>query len=488
MTTLENIKRELNNTTTENGDKAYRSTLNHNLDLFGLMGAVSFGNDKLMDLFNKAYRENEELAIRNLFYLRDIRTGMGRRDDFRTIVSSLATINPEAVCRIAKFIPEYGRWDDVLVLLDNPKTRDCAVELISDQLTLDMLSDETSLLAKWLPSINSKNKDVRKKALMIKDHLQLTNEEYRKILSKLRKKIGIVESKMTDKEYDFDYSQVPSRAMNKYRSAFVRNDGERFTQYLEDLSSGKEGVKVNVKTLYPHEIISIGGSIYGFWNDRTREQDLALMEAQWKALDRGSTDKNTIVVRDGSGSMIGTPLFVSTALAILYSEQLKGEFANKFITFSSTPELISLDGFNTLKEKLNEVYKYNDCSNTNIEQVYNLILKASIGVPEEERIEQVIIVSDMEFDECSDVNMSTYNFIKEQYRKAEIEMPEIVFWNVDAREIHFPTTDKDKVKLVSGYSNAVLQDVLNDNTSTAEEFMLSVLERYKEVSDAYIGL
>ena len=349
---------------------AYRSTLNHNLDLFGLMGAVAFGNDKLMDLFNKAYMENEELAIRNLFYLRDIKTGMGRRDDFRTIVSSLANINPEAVCRIAKFIPEYGRWDDVLVLLDNPKTRDCAVELISDQLTLDMLSDETSLLAKWLPSINSKNKDVRKKALMIKDHLQLTNEEYRKILSKLRKKIGIVESKMTDKEYDFDYSQVPSRAMNKYRSAFARNDGERFSQYLEDLSTGKEGVKVNVGTLYPHEIINRAG----YWLNGTSEEDLALMEAQWKALDRGSTDKNTIVVRDGSGSMIGTPLFVSTALAILYSEQLKGEFANKFITFSSTPELISLDGLNTLKEKLEEIYKYNDCSNTNIEQVYNLIL------------------------------------------------------------------------------------------------------------------
>lgn len=488
MTTLENIKRELNNTITENGDRAYISTSNHNLDLFGLMGAVSFGDDKLVDLFNKAYKENEELAIRNLFYLRDVRGGMGRRDDFRTIISHLAAINPDAVCRIAKFIPEYGRWDDILVLLDNPKTRDCAVELISDQLTFDMLSDDTSLLAKWLPSINSKNKDVRKKALIIKDHLQLTNEEYRKILSKLRKKIGIVESKMTDKEYDFDYSQVPSRAINKYRSAFVRNDNERYSQYLEDLSSGKEGVKVNVKALYPHEIIkeySIGNY---YFQRNTNEQDLALMEAQWKALDRGSTDKNTIVVRDGSGSMIGTPLFISTALAILYSEQLKGEFANKFITFSSTPELISLDGLDTLKEKLDEVYMYYDCSNTNIEQVYNLILKASIGVPKEERIEQVIIVSDMEFDECSDVSMSTYNFIKEQYRQAEIEMPEIVFWNVDAREIHFPTTDKDKVKLVSGYSNAVLQDVLNDNTSTAEEFMQSVLERYKEVSDAYIGL
>lgn len=488
MKTLENIKRELNNTYTENGDKAFRSTFNSNLDLFGLMGSVSFGNDKIIELFNKAYKDNEEIAIRNLFYMRDIRTGMGRRNDFRTIISNLANINPDAVCRIAKFIPEYGRWDDVLVLLDNPKTRDCAVELISDQLTLDMLDDNASLLAKWLPSINSKNKDVRKKALMIKDHLQLTNEEYRKILSKLRKKIGIVESKMTDKKYDFDYSQVPSRAMNKYSSAFVRNDNERFSQYLEDLSTGKEGVKVNVGTLYPHEIIKVYDGMFSYGYHKLSEQEISLMESQWKALERGTTDKNTIVVRDGSGSMIGTPLHISTALAILYSEQLKGEFANNFITFSSTPELISLDGLDTLKDKLDKVYKYDDYNNTNIEQLYNLILRASVGVLEEERIEQVIIVSDMEFDACSDVSMSTYDFIKEQYRQAEIEMPEIVFWNVDAREVHFPASNKDKVKLVSGYSNAVLQDVLNDNTSTAEEFMLSVLERYKEVSDAYIGL
>ena len=277
--------------------------------------------------------------------------------------------------------------------------------------------------------------------------------------------------------------------MHKYRQAFYRNDEKRYLEYLSNLSKGE--TKINVGTLYPHQIISKYYKSISNWESKSIEEyEIKLMEEQWKAMERFETETNTIVVRDGSGSMLGTPLEIATALAILYSEQLKGEFKDKFITFSSKPELISLEKCETLQEKLNEIATYGDCSNTNIELVYNVILKSSINVPEEEQIDKVIIISDMEFDGGwqgdIDIEMSRYDKIKRKYKKRNIKMPEIVFWNVDARSIHFPTTDKDNVKLISGYSNYVLQDILKDITTDPIEFMMETLDKYKEVSDKYL--
>ena len=484
MKTLENIINELNKTTTENNDVAYKSTFDSNLDLFGLMGGMRNNTDDFMKLFVKAYRDDKELAIRNLFYLRDVRGGMGERNNFRKAIEWLAKNEPLSLNSIIELIPEYGRWDDVLVLLDNNLTRQATMSAIRNQLEKDLKSESPSLLAKWLPSVNTSSKETRKKALKIIDDLGINSKSYRKMLTGLRRKIGVLETKLSSKEYDFDYSKVPSQAMHKYSDAFFRNDTYRYQTYLNSLMEGE--TKINVGTLYPHQIISECFNSYG----DTENYKIQLMEEQWKAMERGEANSNTIVVRDGSGSMSGTPLDISTALAILYSEQLNGEFKDRFITFSSEPKLVSLNHCKTLKDKLDIVNEYDDCSNTNIELVYNLIFTSSLNVPEDEQIDRVLIISDMEFDDGwsggLDIDMSTYDSIKLKYRQAGIKMPEIVFWNVDARSIHFPTTDKDNVKLVSGYSNHVLQDILNDKTKSATDFMLSTLEKYKDVSDKFI--
>lgn len=375
------------------------------------------------------------------------------------------------------------------MLLENPKTKEKTVQLISKQLDEDLNSQNPSLIAKWLPSINTSSFEMRKLALFLCRELGMSNKEYRKTLSTLRKQIGVLERKLSKKEYDFDYAKVPSQAMHKYRQAFNRNDEKRYLEYISDLSKGE--TKINVGTLYPHQIISkYYKSIINWKAKNIEEYEIKLMEEQWKAMERVETEVNTIVVRDGSGSMWGTPLEIATALAILYSEQLKGEFKDKFITFSSNPELVSLENCKTLQDKLNEVNTYGDCSNTNIELVYNLILKSSINVPEEEQIDKVLIISDMEFDGGwqgdLDIEMSRYDKIKRKYIELNIKMPEIVFWNVNARKIHFPTTDKDNVKLISGYSNYVLQDILKDTTTDPIEFMIETLKKYKDISNKYL--
>ena len=318
--------------------------------------------------------------------------------------------------------------------------------------------------------------------------------------SALRKEIKILEDNLRRKDYTFDYSKQPSQAMLRYKKAFMRNDEERYKSFLnkvveqaEKLARGEEipeeeKVKLNTKTLYPYQIVAPFMDGWSGFKHLPDEKALPL-EASWKALDRGTFGSKTIVVRDGSGSMYGSGDFaainIATSLALLFAEQLEGAYKNSFITFSSKPELIQVpETADTLEKKLNFISKFNDCSNTDIGKVYNLILQVakSGNVPKEEMIERVLIISDMEFDCCSSKD-STFEFYKKAFEEAGYELPEIVFWNVEARDTHLPVTQNEKgVKLVSGASANIFASVVSGDLKvvTPYEFMLQMLEPYAE--------
>ena len=501
MNVFEAIKEQLNATHTENGDLAYKSSGSACLDFFSLCGGMRRNLSNLEKLFAKAYGENPVLAIKILFYMRNIRGGLGERNGFRVLLKELAEFYPETARRIVYAIPEYGRWDDLLVLLDTP-VKDEAVALIKNQLEKDrnaIGSAGVSLLGKWLPSINTSSKESVASARVLMAALGMKAVEYRKLCSALRKEIKILEDNLRRKDYTFDYSNQPSQAMHRYRKAFLRNDGERYNAFLkkvveqaEKLARGEEipddeKVKLNVKTLYPYQLVAPFINACGV-NRLTAEEELPL-EAGWKSLDRGQFDSRTIVVRDGSGSMYGSGDFaainIASSLTLLFAEQLGGAYRNSFITFSSEPRLVQIpEKADTLKKKLNYVSKFNDCSNTDIGKVYDLILKvAKKGrVPKEEMIERILIISDMEFDACAE-GASTFEHYKSKFEKAGYELPEIVFWNVEARHAHLPVTMNEKgVKLVSGASANIFANVVSGDLKvvTPYDFMLQMLEPYAE--------
>lgn len=505
MNVFEAIKEQLNAAYTENCDLAYKSSGSACLDFFSLCGGMRRNLSDLEKLFAKAYGENPVLAVKILFYMRNIRGGLGERNGFRVLLKELAQFYPETARRIVYAIPEYGRWDDLLVLLDTP-VKDEAVALIRNQLEKDRDaisasagSAEVSLLGKWLPSINTSSKESVARAKILMAALGMKAVDYRKLCSALRKEIKIIEDNLRRKDYTFDYSKQPSQAMHRYRKAFLRNDGERYNAFLkkvleqaEKLARGEEvseeeKVKLNAKTLYPYQLVAPFMNTWGV-NKLTAEEELSL-EAGWKSLDRGNFDTRTIVVRDGSGSMYGSGDFaainIATSLALLFAEQLGGAYRNTFITFSSEPRLVQIpEKADTLKNKLNYVSKFNDCSNTDIGKVYDLVLKvAKKGrVPKEEMIERILIISDMEFDACAN-GISTFKYYKAKFEKAGYELPEIVFWNVETRHAHLPVTMNEKgVKLVSGASANIFANVVSGDLKviTPYDFMLQMLEPYAE--------
>lgn len=402
---LNHLQNQFNKAKTANGAEAYASTQSAVLDLFALGGAFRNRSEQdAKELFSKAFSENPVIAMKTLFYLRDITGGQGERRFFRLALQHLALHNPQALSKNLHLVPEFGRWDDLWVLLETDLKAQ-VMKLVTAQLVKDKKAENPSLLAKWMPSENASSHVTKKYAKIMIKHFGTSPKKYRKLLSKLRAKLNLVETKLSEKTYDLiNYSHLPSRAGLIYRGAFYRNDEVRYKSFLDSLTKGE--VKVNAKALYPYDIVGKafegynGRNIWsGYGNTKsvTREE-IQLLDAQWKALPDFIGDKaeNSIAVVDTSGSMTGNPMNVAVSLGIYMAERNKGQFHNHFLTFNSVPSLEKVQG-NNIVEKARNLSDSSWGGSTNVEAVFQLLLDTAVenNVPQEEMIAKVYIISDM---------------------------------------------------------------------------------------------
>ena len=471
MSFLEELQKETGKTYTENGAVTNKSSFNHCLDFFALAASMRENPQDAVKLFEKAFFEDKQTAIRILFWIRDIRGGQGEREIFRKCLNHLIDLDMSTYEKILKYIPEYGRWDDMICDRKHVDVySDKVIEIISLQLNKDLMSETPSLLAKWLPSENASSKITRENASILIDRLGMTPKQYRKILSKLRKKIHLLEQDMSkNKWHEIKYDKLPSQAFRKHISAFNRHDEDRFKSYLENVHEGK--TKLNTSTLTTEEVFD------------TIKKDAKASNVIWESLENFvPKDLNAIVVADVSGSMIGRPLKICTSLALYFAERNKGQFANKFITFSERPELIEILG-DTLEQKLRNIETANWEMNTNLEAVFNLLLKAAENSTKEEIPKVIYIISDMEFDFCVDnANDTIFENARKKWNEKGFELPTVVFWNVAARNIQTAATKFDKnVSLISGsnqssfrlaFENKTPVDLMNETVNS---------ERYSQI-------
>ena len=481
---LEVLKKTANKTCTENGAVTYRTSGKDCLDLFAAIGALRSADDQdIRSRFLKAYAEDPDLAMKILFYARDVRGGLGERRVFRSILAWLASTAKGSVVRNLPYIAEYGRWDDVLVLLKTPCRRE-ALDLLGRQFRADLAaldgSGNISLLGKWLPSVNASNRETVVTAKLIARSLGLSDRDYRKALVKLRARIRIIENNLREKDYTFDYSGQPSKAMFKYRKAFLRNDGERYSAFMEKVGRGE--ALLHTGTLMPYELVE--RAYY------CSEEERRSLDVTWRMLEDFTTDENALVVADGSGSMYWSgrpvPAAVAQSLAIYFAEHNKGRFRNHFLTFSMTPRLVEIKG-NDFVEKVRYCSTFNECANTDLEAVFDLILRAAAEdhVPQTEMPSKLYIISDMEFDYCvKNSSMTNFENAKASYAAAGYKLPDLVFWNVDSRHEQQPVTENDRgAALVSGCSPRIFSMVM-DGVLNPYDFMLSVIdtERYGPIA------
>lgn len=481
---LQALKEEANKTRTENLAMTWRSSGSENVDLFASIGALrSASDEEIVRRFIKAWAEDHDLAMKILFYARDIRGGLGERRVFRVILNALASLAPESVCKNIPLIPEYGRYDDLLELLGTPCEAD-ALSYIREQLTADIAKMESgepvSLLAKWLPSINASSEETRTQAKTVARAVNMDAAKYRKTLSALRAQIKIIENNLREKDYTFDYSQQPSKAMFKYRKAFNRNDAVRYSNFLGKVEKGE--TTLHTGTLMPYDLVRSA-------MHRPDPAERRSLDVTWKALEDFSDGRNALAVIDGSGSMYGygnpRPIDIALSLGIYFAERNTGLFHDHFITFSMNPQLVQIKG-SDLTERVLYCESFNEVANTNIQKVFELILYTAVAhhLPQSEMPETLYIISDMEFDYCTrDADMTNFDYAKKLYASHGYRLPQVVFWNVQSRQQQVPVKKNEQgVALVSGCSPRIFSMVMT-NELDPYKYMMNIIgaERYEPV-------
>lgn len=485
---------------TENGSLAVKSTKNPLIDLFGTIGAGrNLDEDELFNIFMDSYKYDKESTIRTLFYARDCRGGMGEKKVFKDIICRFAKTNPNVIIRNFSKIVEVGSWKDLIdifFMMYEYKEMNTA-NIISTHIAYQLIADinnmkegkSVSLLAKWLPTINSRSFNTQMKAYTLVGFMRsckfdfITYENYRTMCRDLRKYINITETHIASKEFNkIEYSKVASKCMLLNRDRFLLEDGKRFKEYIESVKKGEQ--KINSKVLFPADIIKNylvdGLGKYGVCKQKLDE----VLEEQWKALPNYmSKPLNAIAVVDTSGSMYGTPLDVALSLGIYISERNPSDiYRNKMITFSDKPQYINYEDCKTLLDKLKMTKGI--VANTDIERVFNLILTTAKtnNLEQSELPQYVFILSDMEFDQgvCENDVETLMVSIRKKYEEKGYQLPQLIYWNIESRTKLFPEVSRDGILFVSGYSPSLLTNMFDEDLLNPVNFIKRTLyvERY----------
>ena len=480
---------ENNITSTTNGDKAYKSTLNPLMDFMFTASSLRNADEiSITKLFTKAYNFHKVYATRLAFYVRDIRGGQGERRVFRACMKTLAEIDPETFKQIINFVPEYGRWDDLVELLNSINNSDLEKEILNIIIKqykedIDNFNNNKpiSILAKWMPSINASSETTIKSAKKLAKYIGVSHKDYRKMLSLLRKHLNVVEVDMSAKNWsNINYEHVPAKAMLRYKNAFNKNDTSRFQDYVNALSNPNSTTKINASTLYPFDIVN---KVF-----HLSEND-PVLDAQWKALPDYFGDKfdNALVVCDTSGSMYGTPINVAIGLSMYLAERNKGLFNNKFITFSNHPELQEICGKNIF-ERVRSINDADWGMNTDIASVFKLILNSAVNnkLTQADMPSMLYIISDMQFDCCSNFeNVTVFEKYQKEFENNGYKLPTVVFWNVAGESYNnMPITVSNTGAIVcSGYSPSIVKYIMESDVTDTNQLIENIVrsKRYANI-------
>lgn len=487
---IDSLKRQTNTIETENGAVAYNSTLSKVYDMFAFGGAYrTRDDDDCILLFKNALEENETLAMKCLFYIRDIRGGQGERRFFRVCFHWLAKNYEEIARRNLENLAEYGRWDDLYCLIDTPLEAEMFAfirkQLNADLDSLNLDNAGVSLLAKWLKSENASSFETKILANKTRQYLKLSHKDYRKLLSMLRTRINIVEKLMSENRWnEIEFDKIPSKAGLIYRNAFAHKEiiAEKYADFMASKTT-----KVNASSLYPYEIVNkVTKKINWSGSVSITETERETLNKYWdnqKDYLQGKKCKAMCIV-DTSGSMdssYGTsvaPIDVAISLGMYCGERIGEPFNNHFISFSSKPKLIEIEGTDFV-DKVRRIYNQNLCENTDLKAVFDLFkrLIENGEIERDELPDTLIVISDMEIDRMSywrsknQVN-SEMEMLRKNWANSGLKLPNLVYWNVCARN-NTILDGNENTTYVSGCSPVIFESVLTGKTG--KDLMLDKL-------------
>lgn len=341
-----------------------------------------------------------------------------------------------------------------------------------------------NLIYKWLKSENCSSYESKKLANKTRKAFGMTHKEYRKLLTRGREELKVLETLMSANRWsEIDFSKIPSKAGLIYKNAFARRDliAQKYKEFIKS-----DKTTVNAKTLYPYDIVGMATKHFNYWgrvDDDFDNVDRIAIEKYWNNQKDYFKDDNTsmLCVVDTSGSMTcgegaATPINVAISLGIYAAERAKGAFKNHYISFSSRPQLIAIEGVDFV-DKVSRIYATNLCQNTDLEAVFDLLkdMVLSGRAKKEDLPDRICVISDMEIDEgtgdrwnrvsnwSTENAKSTMENIRVEWAEAGLELPRLIYVNVNARNNTVLDLGPD-ITLISGASAQTFEMIVQDVT------------------------
>jgi hypothetical protein len=197
-------------------------------------------------------------AIIKCFSTRDHRAGLGKRDTGREYFNWLAHSHPVVFLKLFRYIPEIGRWDDLLYMT-NKQVIPFIDKFILNQINNDIFNMSiglsVSMCAKWLPSEGkSFSRNYKKRFDLLLQNLEMTPKQYRHMTASLRKYAGISERDVCSrKNFKLDYEKLSTGARRRYKTLFPPS-------FIGDDKKKRKngGVKDEPAEIYEHILKEIG--------------------------------------------------------------------------------------------------------------------------------------------------------------------------------------------------------------------------------------
>ena len=335
------------------------------------------------------------------------------------------------------------------------------------------------------------------------------------VLTELRQISAYPEPLMASRRWtEINYTRVPSICMNNNGGHFFTHDPKGFEKYLLRVESGKGSI--SGATMLPHELVAqiialkstervFAGGKKGKKSSKfstipavveakkaLAENKARVIEAQWKTLieslrEAGTLD-NCLAVCDVSGSMGGihekydknhvSPIFASVSLSLVLASLATPPFDGGFITFSARPEYVQVNLKESLQEQVFSMVDTDWGANTDFRATFvDLLLPLAVKnkIKQEDMIKRLFVFSDMQFDASRGGHKvaweTTYDFIEAEYRKAGYEVPQIVFWDLNAttgRKTVEVESDRKGVAMMNGFSPALLKVFMGEQEEVSE--------------------
>lgn len=439
--------------------------------------------DEIIESYRRIFYSSTTQGMKLLFFIRDKVNGLGERRIFRVLIQYLSNEHPSYVINNLKLIPKYGRWDDLYSLFDTQLEQNVA-DIFRSQIKLDISSRKPSTLGKWLKSENTSSIESKRLGIKTRKLLGYSSKEYRKILSSIRKKLNIVESNLSNKDYyKINYKKLTKTNLKIYKKTFLRNDKSSYKKFISERANKEFRFKdpVNlINTIRKYLINKEINSIEDMYINGMKDIYIKNIEDIFnEKIEYQDSFEDTLIINALSNETLKSKekyIDILITIMLLYKKANLNSFKNYYIYFNNNFKFNKLLGesyIEDVKTILNTTINNTTINNSksNLESALDLLLfsimkknlKASF-VPK-----SIMYI----YNSQEDMKINNFHDINNKWIRSGYDIPKIKLWNLNELNSNFSIVNEGDFIKINGYNSLKIDYLIKGKEVNYNEFIIS---------------